>query len=375
MLAAAGLALALASAIPASAHTIMARHGRTAAPEAISGSAGFLHWAPGTDPATTFNSTGGPVSVTTIVPGENIVTFAGVEQQGGNVQVSTPITDATCTAGYTTVRQVAGTTARPGASPPQSFAVNCYDQNGTQTDEPFDLLVTHAPARPAGVLDYATVVPGVTGNLSKNLKLRPFEFNSAGKANSVAHLGTGRYLMTMPGSGAKGNSKGTVKVSPLGSGPGTCQTGAWTATKTAQKITVLCFGQSGAPQNREFSVSYARGNNLMGRAGLTDANASIPAAGANPVVRPATQFDSNRGASITSVHVGPGQYVVIFAGSTPTGRNDGGNGNIQVTTLGGAARHCGYTVMPTHAPELDVNCAGPSGILKNAAFTVQWVTN
>jgi hypothetical protein len=335
------------------------------------GVAGYLRWEPGSDPTTTYNSTGGQVFVTQLSAGDTLVTFAGVTGNGGDAQVSTPITNASCSVEFVTPVVV---NAKPGrqSATEHAFLVQCYDQSGTQTDEPFDLLVTHAPSHPQGVLDYAWVYK-THGSLNSDPKFRPFEFNSAGKTNSVSHPRTGVYLVTMPGSGSAGNSRGTVSVSPVGAGAGNCQVATWQATKTAQKITVACFSATGAPMNRQFTVAYARGNNLMGRGGLTDANASVHSGGS--VYQPSTQFDSVAKAKITVAHTNPGQYVVLFGGSRPTGRPNGGNGHIQVTAAGSRPRHCGYTIIPTPTPELDVNCATPGGILTDSAFTVQWVVS
>src|SRR5262249_31507559 len=120
-----------------------------------------------------------------------------------------------------------------------------------------------------------------------------------------------------------------------------------------------------------FTVAYARGTNLMGRSGLIDANAAVRSGGA--VYQPTTQFDSSAGAKITVAHTDRGQYVVLFGGSSPTGKPNGGNGHIQVTAAGPRGRRCGYTIIPTHTPELDVNCAGPHRLLAHSAFIVQWV--
>ncbi len=349
-------------------------------PAGTTGVGGYLRWEPGTDPTTTYNSTGGQVFVTQLAAGDTLVSFAGITGNGGDAQVSTPITNASCSLEFVTTVALergqamhAQRVASPAAASEHDFLVQCYDQNGTQTDEPFDLLVAHAPATPQGVLDYAWVYTGAHGNLSTDPRFRPFQFNSAHKANSVAHPRTGVYVVTMPGAGSAGSARGTVSVSPFGPGAGHCQVETLTATKTAQKITVVCSSATGALENRQFTVAYVRGTSLMGRSGLTDANAAVRSGGG--VYQPATQFDSKAKAKVTVEHTNRGQYVVLFGGSSPTGKPNGGNGHIQVTAAGPRLRHCGYTIIPTHTPELDVNCAGPGGTLVDSAFIVQWVVS
>jgi hypothetical protein len=407
-----GLAIAgpaAASAAPGSSRPARsAPHAQSAiVPAAASARAGFVHWDGGTDQTTTYNSTGGAVNFIRFAAGSYVVSFAGFGSAGADAQVSTPVTNATCSVAFVTLGIVSSrveksraasegdssaasgaalsaasegaSRAASGAASPaasdQDFGVQCYDATGTQVDEPFDLLVTRPPRKPSGVLDFDWVYKGALGSLNANPKARPFQYNSSGKVNSVSHPGTGKYVVTMPGSSGAGNNHGTVKVSPYGPGGGSCQVGNWTATRTAQKITVLCFDHSGIPQDRQFTVSYARGNNLMGRNGLTDANASVRSGGANPVSQPAIQFDSRPNAKVTVVHTDHGQYVVLFAGSIPTGQPNGGNGHIQITPVGTSYHRCGYSIIPSHTPELDVSCTGPTGPLADSAFTVQWVVS
>jgi hypothetical protein len=249
--------------------------------------------------------------------------------------------------------------------------VDCFDNTGNFADEPFDLLVTKPVAKPAGVLDYDFVPLAPPSQL--NTTFKAFQFNSSGKLNSVTHPAVGVYRVTMPGSGSVGNNHGTVKVSLTSDQPGGCQIGNWTATRSAQKITVLCFDPTGAAQDMPFTVTYARGNNLMGQNGLTDASATVLANGPSRVYQPAVQFDSVPHARVTAAHLDVGKYLVFFARSSPTGASNGGDGHIQITPLSPHFRHCGYIVRPTHTPRLDVTCTDAAGHPRNTSFTVQWV--
>ncbi len=344
------------------------------------GVGGYLRWEPGTDPTTTYNSTGGQVFVTQLAAGDTLVSFAGITGNGGDAQVSTPITNASCSLEFvTTVALERGQAmhaqrgASPAAASEHDFLVQCYDQNGTQTDEPFDLLVAHAPAKPQGVLDYAWVYTGAHGNLNTDPRFRPFQFNSTHKVNSVAHPRTGVYVVTMPGAGSAGSAHGTVSVSPVGPGAGNCQVETWTATKTAQKITVVCSSAIGRPGEQAVHGGLRARDQPHGPQ-RPDRRQRLVRSGGG-VYQPATQFDSKAKAKVTVEHTNRGQYVVLFGGSSPTGKPNGGNGHIQVTAAGPRLRHCGYTIIPTHTPELDVNCAGPGGTLVDSAFIVQWVVS
>ena len=238
---------------------------------------------------------------------------------------------------------------------------------GVPSDEQFDVLVTKPASAPAGVLDYAwNYLPTKSGKLTGS-----YSYNSSHKTNSVTHKGLGRYLITLPGPTVTGANTGTVKVSAYGSEAGSCQVASWSGTKSAQLVGVDCFTAAGAPQNRDFTIAYARGGNLMGLDGQVDANAL--ANGTSAVYQPAVQYDSAHGARVTVVHLDTGYYEVVAAGSSPTRRAGGGDGDAQVTTVGTGAVTCGFYEIGTHQPAVYINCSNPAGHPANAAFTFQWV--
>ena len=361
---------AAARAVPVAGRPALSRaaHARPAPAATAQGPAGFLHWTdfPVQDPTTAYNSTGGTVTATQEGLGDVRVSFAGFGFSAG-AQVSTSARGATCSVTYLTP-------ALGGTLFPVVFDVRCYNSAGTPASVPFDLAVSEpSSAPPGGVLDYALVYDGASGDLTSNPAFRAFQYNSAGKANTVQHDGTGQYVVTFPGSGQAGNSRGTVAVTPYGAGGGSCQAMMWTASATAQQIIVRCFGPSGARQDREFTVAYARGTSLLGQDGLTAANATVNGTGAQPVYQPGVQFDSVAKARVSVVRIDPGEYVVLFGGSSPTGKPNGGNGHITITPVDGSYRRCGYSLAPTHTPELDVTCTNAAGQAVDTKFTVQWV--
>ena len=334
--------------------------------------AAYTHVDGGTDTFTSYSSTGQGVLATQVSDGVFVFTFPGISFPGpagaGNVQLTGPITQAT--PGATCSVQPWGPAS--ATDPTLQVTVDCFDPAGNPAvPDPFDLLITQPLAKPAGVLDYAYVPPGPLSQVTGAFK--SWQFNSSGKVNSVTHPSTGVYAVTMPGSGSAGNNQGTVKVSLTGSAPGSCQLGSWTATTTAQKITVRCFDQAGTLKDLPFTVAYARGNNLMGRGGLEDANATVLGGGPSPVYQPAVQFDSEKGARITAAHVDPGKYLVFLAGSVPTRTADGGLGHIQITPINAFDRHCGYDLRSTLTPKLTVTCTNAAGDPRDSSFTVQWV--
>jgi hypothetical protein len=214
------------------------------------------------------------------------------------------------------------------------------------------------------VLDYSWVYKP-NGRLTNR-----WSYNSSHKVNSVRHLATGEYQVTMPGPGRTGANAGTVKVTPYGIGGGSCQVFTWRTTRTGELVTVRCFKASGAPQDREFDIVYARGNNLMGQNGKTTANAY--ANGTATLYQPSVQFDSRRHARVTVVHLDRGLYEVILVGSN-AGPFPGGFGNVQVSAVAGTLRYCTANPRPTRTPTVFVDCVKAAGNAVDTAFTVQWV--
>lgn len=53
-------------------------------------------------------------------------------------------------------------------------------------------------------------------------------------------------------------------MTPFGLAPGNCEPVSWHGTASGEVVNVDCFSPSRHFQNREFSVAYARGTNLMG---------------------------------------------------------------------------------------------------------------
>jgi hypothetical protein len=324
------------------------------APSAMAGFAQVLGSA-AVNPLTSYDSAGGTITVGHPITGVYDVSFGGLGFTGGDVQVTPRNLGAECS--------VATWGQDPGGAA-LDVRVLCYNTAGALSDRDFTLLVTQPHTRPNGVLDYSWVYK-LNGKLTNR-----WSYNSSHKVNSVKRLAKGKYLVTMPGPGLTGANNGTVKVTPFGTGGGSCQIAAWHTTKAGEQVTVVCFTASGARRDREFNIVYARGNNLMGQNGKTTANAY--ANGGATIYQPKVQFDSKHHARVTVVHLDRGFYEVLPVGSN-AGNFPGGQGNVQVTAVAGALRSCAAFADPTHTPQLFIGCFDASGKFANTAFTVQWV--
>src|SRR5258708_20092713 len=131
-------------------------------------------------------------------------------------------------------------------------------------------------------------------------------------------------------------------VSAYGDEGGTCELASWRGSAAGQIVNVTCHSTTGAFQQRDFTVTYAATNNLMGQNGRTEANAL--ATGTASSYRPAVQYDSAPGARVTVTHLSTGIYRVAFAGSEG---NSARGGDVQV---GAVATSNAHSVASTSTP-------------------------
>ena len=303
-----------------------------------------------------FDNTGGSISTVAGAPGSGQYTvyFPGLGPASANptIDITRYGTQGTCS--LASVQPSGGALA---------VGVICNSLAGVPGDALFDMVVAQPLTAPQGVLDYDAVT--LLGP-----QLGPGQYNSSHKTNRVKRLGIGRFQVTMPGPGTTGTT-GTVKLSDINITTGNCEIVGWHGTPTGQVIDVDCFSVTGTPQDRDFLITYARGNNLMGLNGVTtaDAFANRPTA---TQYQPGTQYDSHHNARVTSIRLGQGSYQVIFRGSEGPGSLNGGN--IQVSAVGHTDDHC-YVVSWTQqqAPFAHVACVNNLGAPADSAFTIQWV--
>jgi hypothetical protein len=349
---------ALALAAPAGAATARPAAPHRAAPAAATSLAGYFSSASASND-TSYNSTGGHVSVTSSSTGVYTVTFSGLGGiTGGHVEVTQLRRSDTCSVdGW----------APSGAD--LDVTVDCFDLTGNPDEAEFSLIVTQ-PKSPNGILAYDWVQhPKTQGTLTGK-----YQFNSTGHTNTLKRLGTGRYEVTMHGTGPN-TGTGTVKVSAADDMPGDCLLKSWAGVNGNIVSDVDCYDTGNALQDRPFLIDFARGNNLMGRNGLIDANAFATKASTG-LYAPHIQYDSTKGAQVSSLLLSQGSYVALFIGSgTPTDPKNGGGGNVQVTAVNSGYVHCflGDWVQELN-PYAEVTCEDNHNHLVNSQYTVQWVT-
>jgi hypothetical protein len=308
-----------------------------------------------------YNSTGGSVTQTSPASGEYEIDFGGLGSIASTsvVQVTTYDDEFNC--------DVAGWGPSSGAGTDLLASVSCYTLAGTLAttgDIVFDLVVTHAVSPPHGVFDYSFVNKD---NSSGNLVA--YQYNSSRKKNSVKHLSKGHYQVTLAGPSSKGTT-GIVKVSAYGNEPGSCELEGWTGSAKGELVNVDCYTLHHVAQNREFIVTYATANSLLGINGQTVANAF--ANGSSALYQPKVQYDSHKSARVSVVHYSTGEYGVLPVGSD--GDFDHWGGDVQISAVDSKGRLCvsdGWDQELT--PSITVDCYDAKGDLVDSPFTVEWV--
>lgn len=298
----------------------------------------------------------GSVSSEELSSGSYQVTFAKMAgiADSAIVQVSTEgFTANTCSVGSW---NAAGTGLQA--------LVDCFTTDGQAAATDFSLVVTHPTGVPHGTFDYALNTRANTSG-----SLGSFQYNSAHKKNSVKFLGTGKYQLTLGGPKTTGTT-GIVKLSPYGNAPGGCELVGWTGSASGELVNVDCFGVGHVPADRDFIVTYASGNSLLGINGQVVANAF--ANGKAGLYQPAVQYDSVKGARVTVVHLRTGLYEVYPAGSSGNAAKFGGD--FQLNAVGTRGRHCilgGWENAIT--PSAQVECFDVHDDPTDSPFAIEWV--
>jgi hypothetical protein len=195
------------------------------------------------------------------------------------------------------------------------------------------------------------------------------QYNSAGKPNTVKHLRTGEFQVTLGGPQTSGRS-GIVKISTLQPSNGSCQLAGWQGSAKGEVVDVDCYTFPHTLADRHFALTYATANSLMGINNQAAANAFADSTA--PVYQPGEQYDITRGAQVTIVHYQTGSYEVLPAGSAGNTAEFGGD--VQVSAVGSQGQFCvtnGWSQELT--PSVSVACYDKNGVLTDVPFTVAWV--
>lgn len=277
--------------------------------------------------ATSFNSSGGAITVTRAATGIYTVTFAGLGRPPGgrdNVQVSAVGTAPV----YCKTKGWDGSSA--------DFVVNilCLDRTAASVDSKFTVLAIGARAfgvsTPLGFM----LTTG-TETVPENLDSAVTSYNTAGGHVELGPGSTGGYAAAWVGLGAlSGGAAGPVGFMLTGSGNTArrCQLNAYDLANSG--IGVTCRGAGGGLQDAAFSALWF----TRGRPGLRYGYALALNPGATNGYPPTHDISANSsGGAITVKKTATGTYQIVFAGlAHAAGASEG----VIVSSFGTGGTYC-----------------------------------
>jgi hypothetical protein len=301
------------------------------------------------------NSAGLTNTVTRTSTGSYIVTFPGLarSRNAGTVNVTA----------YGELRTTYCNNAGwgPNAAGGVDVVVLCTDTNGNAADAQFN--ATYALPAASGKLGYLWADQPTAGFYTPN---RHAQFNTTGAANTVNRVGTGNYIVRLPGLGA---AAGTVKVTSFGAIPNRCKVASWGPDGPDQVVRVFCYSATGLAADSLFTMTYANGRNLLGSGrDYGYAWADQPAAAS---YLPAAQYAKSKpGGPIVITRTGTGRYTVEFNGLGTSVVSD-----VQVTSYGSGASECRVVRWLGNGvgQAVAVACYEGDGFAADAYFTVQFI--
>jgi hypothetical protein len=195
-------------------------------------------------------------------------------------------------------------------------------------------------------------------------------FNSAGGANTVTILGTGRFQVVLHGLGNALNSNVQVNAYNTNGHPHVCTSQGWTSSNGVDVTAYVgCYDFAGNPYSADFSLFYqSRSAATGGWAGFVWADQPTAAS-----YTPNSNYNyNNRGGVNTVTRQSAGVYTVTF----PSLR---AGGNPQVTAYsgfnGGPSAHCelsGWTTGQSTTTTVGVLCFNAAGAAADEYFDLSY---
>jgi len=190
---------------------------------------------------------------------------------------------------------------------------------------------------------------------------------------TISRAGTGNYTVLIPSMTQNSlndphGGGGTVIATAYGSDGTSCNVGSWSQASADVSVNVRCFNSSGAPADSQFSMTYHRKTDLLGRFSNNHAfvwaNAPFSAS-----YTPSANFQFNtQPGDLTISRTGTGVYTVSVPNQAQTG------GSVQVTGYGTAATHCKVESWgPSGSNQaINVRCFNASGAAADEYFTMSY---
>ncbi|GAA4457906.1 hypothetical protein GCM10023170_054940 [Phytohabitans houttuyneae] len=197
-----------------------------------------------------------------------------------------------------------------------------------------------------------------------------YQWNSTAATVQIIRQGTGDYMVQLFGLAGTEQAAGLVagghvQVTMHGQTTNRCKVGDWFMFSTSElRVRVLCHTTAGAAVDNRFSMLYYNYETVRA---VDMGYAWVSASGSAPTL---WQANSSAATAVNTVThtAGSGIYTVLFPGLTD------GNGNAQVTAVGGGSEYCkirSSSVVAAGA-QVVVGCHNAAGTLVDAAFDVAY---
>jgi hypothetical protein len=308
---------------------------------------------------TSFNSSGGTITVTRDSAGAYKVRFAGLGRPAGgrdNVQVSAYSENSAPV--YCKPQMWDGT----GAD--MVVPVGCRSYNAVPTDSKFTILVIGARVFGAATpLGFSVALGDANAILDTSVTAR----NSTGGQIQFGYISEGLYAENFVGLGqASGGPAGPVGalISPVGAGPRRCLLNGFDLVVGG--FGIACETFNGGVGDTPFSTLWF----TRGRPGFRYGYAFAANPGATSPYAPSPEFrSSSSGGTITSRATATGKYQVVFAGLA---RPPGGTEIVLVSAFGqhGFCNVSSWGNSGTNDLTANVACWSPSGGATNSLFNI-----
>jgi hypothetical protein len=218
----------------------------------------------------------------------------------------------------------------------------------------------------SGAWAYLRTPATKSGNVYQSINCSDCAKTSAGLAPQWATVGTGTYLVKLPGLAPDSTSGYVVHVSPFGTAGAECIVNGAAPSSTAPNDMILgvsCTNSLGSDSDTRFQLTYSvRGAS----AGALAADMAFAGVRNNAL----NGWYVNATPAPTLTRVTTGQYTIAFPGLRQAGK--GGNAQVTSWTKGVRCNPIAWDASTTTGVKVYVNCATTFNVASDATFNVSY---
>lgn len=181
-----------------------------------------------------------PAATTVVGAGVYTITFPGQAAAGGVAHVTA----------INTVPHWCQIESFGPSGADEVVRVDCFKVGGAVDPTAFSAIF-YSSTGPVGPGSYGYVNSTAGGGLIS-------QYNSAGAANAVAHIGVGQWTVKFPGVASPGPVDGSLQATAVSSPglPMRCKILSWTSGGAGQTVQVNCYNAAGAFADTQFTLTY-----------------------------------------------------------------------------------------------------------------------